>query len=187
MECPLWAIAAVTSSRQISGRALPVISFVHFPVECPFNKFYGIDCRSKLGAKLLDPVFHRRRQVSPPIDNLTHRFLDGSQHLLYCNVTVGSRHGAVPLLPADKLSLSSMSRTKLGKYPSAMVRRPEDAPIREAAFASLKARPRPVPVPVDPMDGSEEREVSGRRRILQCDSRKTNARPARSSELSGDP
>ena len=33
------------------------------------------------------------------------------------------------------------------------------APIREAAFASLKAPLRPVPVPVDPTDGSEEREA----------------------------
>jgi hypothetical protein len=23
---------------------------------------------------------------------LRHRFLDGSQHVLYCNVTIGSRH-----------------------------------------------------------------------------------------------
>jgi hypothetical protein len=28
-------------------------------------KFYGINCRAKLGAKLLDRFFHRRRQVSP--------------------------------------------------------------------------------------------------------------------------
>ena len=41
------------------------------------------------------------------------------------------------------------------------------APIREAAFASLKGPLRPVPVPVDPTDGSEEREASDRRRILQ--------------------
>ena len=55
------------------------------------------------------------------------------------------------------------------------------APIREAAFASLKGPLRPVPVPVDPTDGSEEREASDRRRILQYGSRKTNARLARSS------
>ena len=54
-------------------------------------------------------------------------------------------------------------------------------PIREAAFASLKARLRQVRAPVDPMDASEGREASGRRRILQYDSRKTTARPARSS------
>jgi hypothetical protein len=29
---------------------------------------------------------------------LRHRFLDGSQHVLYCNVTIGSRHGAVARL-----------------------------------------------------------------------------------------
>ena len=35
-------------------------------------------------------------------------------------------------------------------------------PIREAAFASLKAPLRPVPAPVDPTDASEERAASGR-------------------------
>jgi hypothetical protein len=64
-------------------------------VECPFDKFYGINCRPELGAKLLDRNFHWRRQISPPVDNLTHGFFDGSQHFLYCNVTVGSRHGVV--------------------------------------------------------------------------------------------
>ena len=54
-------------------------------------------------------------------------------------------------------------------------------PIREAAFASLKAPLRPVRAPVDPTDASEGREASGRRRTLQYDSRKTTARPARSS------
>jgi hypothetical protein len=57
----------------------------------------------------------------------------------------------------------------------------EPLPIREAAFASLKAPLRPVRAPVDPADASEGREASGRRRTLQCDSRKTIARPARSS------
>jgi hypothetical protein len=66
--------------------------------------------------------------------------------------------------------------------------RPRRAPpIREAAFASLKVPLHPVPVSVDPTGGSEAWEASGRRKILQCDSRKTNARPARSSELSGGP
>jgi hypothetical protein len=80
-----------------SGRAFPAVSFVYLSVECPFNKFYGINCRPKLGAKLLDRFFHWRRQVSPPVNNLTHRFFDGSQHFLYCNITVGSRHSAVAL------------------------------------------------------------------------------------------
>ena len=57
----------------------------------------------------------------------------------------------------------------------------EPPPIREAAFASLKAPLRPVRAPVDPTDASEGREASGRRRTLPYDSRKTNARPARSS------
>jgi hypothetical protein len=55
-----------------------------------------------LGAKLLDRFSHRRRQVSPPVNNLTHRFFDGSQHLLYCNITVGSRHSAVAYLFRQK-------------------------------------------------------------------------------------
>ena len=81
--------------QQPSGRTFPAVSFVYLSVECPFNKFYGINCRPKLGAKLLDRFFHRRRQVSPPVNNATHRFFDGSQHFLYRNFTVGSRHSAV--------------------------------------------------------------------------------------------
>src|SRR5215468_3596830 len=42
--------------QQTSGRAFPAVSFVYLSVECPFNKFYGINCRPKLGAKLLLPV-----------------------------------------------------------------------------------------------------------------------------------
>jgi len=53
-------------------------------------------------------------------------------------------------------------------------------PIRELAFASLKAPLRPARASVDPMDAREEREASGRRRILLYDSRKTSARLARS-------
>src|SRR5262245_50207471 len=81
--------------QQTSGRAFPTVSFVYLSAECPSNKFYGINGRPKLDAKLIDRVFHRRRQVSPPVNSLAHRFFDGSQHLLYCNVTVGSRHGVV--------------------------------------------------------------------------------------------
>src|SRR5262249_51235161 len=50
---------------------------------------------AKLDAKLLDRVFHWRRQISPPIDNAAHRFFHGLQHFLYRNVTVGSCHGAI--------------------------------------------------------------------------------------------
>ena len=64
-----------------------MVSFVHLLVERPFNKLYGINCRPKLGAKLLDRVFHRRWQVSPIADDLTYRFFDGSQHFLHRNIT----------------------------------------------------------------------------------------------------
>ena len=47
--------------QQKSGRAFPAVSFVCLSVECPFNKFYGINCRPKFGAKLLDRFFHRWR------------------------------------------------------------------------------------------------------------------------------
>src|ERR1700750_1135189 len=81
--------------QQTSGRACPAVTFLYLSVECPFNKFYGINCCPKLGAKLLDRFFHRRRKISPPTNNLTHRFFDGSQHFLHCNITVSSRHSAV--------------------------------------------------------------------------------------------
>src|SRR5262245_21466881 len=83
------------AAQKTSVRAFAVVSFVYLSVECPSDKFYGINCRPKLSAKLLDRFFHRRRQVSPPVNRLTHRFFDGSDHFLYCNFTVGYRHGAV--------------------------------------------------------------------------------------------
>ena len=58
---------------------------------------------------------------------------------------------------------------------------PRARPICEAALANLKAPLRPVPVPADPTDVSEEREASGPRRILLYGNRRTTARPARSS------
>src|SRR5262245_64867150 len=95
--------------QQTSGRALSVVSFVYLSAECPFDEFYGINGRSKLDAKLIDRVFHRRRQVSPPVNSLTHRFFDGSQHLLYCNVTVRSRHGvAAPDRKSTRLNSSHL-------------------------------------------------------------------------------
>jgi hypothetical protein len=51
-------------------------------------------------------------------------------------------------------------RRDLTGWPAAPTKEPP--PIREAAFASLKAPLLPVPAPVDPTDASEEREVSGR-------------------------
>ena len=69
-----------------------MVSFVYLSVEALLTNSTGMDCRPKLGAKLIDRFFHRRRQVSPPVNNSTHRFFDSSQHFLYCNFTVGSRH-----------------------------------------------------------------------------------------------
>src|SRR5262249_35358945 len=80
---------------ELSGRTFTAVNLRYLSVECPSNKFYGINCRAKLGAKLLNRFFHRRRQVSPPVNSATHRFFDGSQHFLYCNFTVGYRHSAV--------------------------------------------------------------------------------------------
>src|SRR5262245_11727915 len=76
----------------------PQLGFVYFSVERLFYKFYGINCRSKLGAKLLDRFFHRWRQISPPVNDATHRFFDGPQHVLYRFFTVSSRHSAVASL-----------------------------------------------------------------------------------------
>ena len=34
------------ATQQTSGRAFPAVSFGYLSVECPFNKFYGINCRA---------------------------------------------------------------------------------------------------------------------------------------------
>ena len=52
-----------------------MVSFVYTPVECLFYKFYGINCRPKSSAKLLDRFFHRRRQ--PLILGLPHTVAAG--------------------------------------------------------------------------------------------------------------
>src|SRR5205814_607470 len=46
----------------------------------------------KLNAKLLGRFFHRRRQISPPVNNPTHRFFDGCYHLLDGDVAVSLHH-----------------------------------------------------------------------------------------------
>src|SRR5262249_47629938 len=81
-----------------SGRALPAVVFGYLSVECPFDEFDRINCRPKLGAKLLDRFFHRRRQVAPPVNGATHRFFDGCYHLLDRHVAVNLRHGPVASL-----------------------------------------------------------------------------------------
>jgi hypothetical protein len=84
----------------------------------PFDKFYGINCRLELGAKLLYRFFHRRRQVSPTVSNLIHRFFDSSQHSLYCNFTVSSRHSAVASSSSRyaKQNSNSAALGKIEKY-----------------------------------------------------------------------
>jgi hypothetical protein len=68
-----------------------------------------------------------------------------------------------------------------GGADKAGIRGLKTVPSRELALASLKAPLRPARAPVDPTDATEEREASGQRRIALYDSRKTIARPARSS------
>src|SRR5689334_16849910 len=79
---------------------LPAV-FVYLSVECLSNEFYRIYRRAKLNSKLLDRLFHRRRQASPITNNITHRLFDGFQHLLHCNLTVGSHHRLSPPLLAE--------------------------------------------------------------------------------------
>ena len=87
---PLARSGALPCSR----RTFPVVRVVHLPVERSFYEFDGIDCRTKLSAKFFDGFFHRRWQISPPVNDLTHRFFDGAKHVFCCNVTVRSCHGA---------------------------------------------------------------------------------------------
>src|SRR5262245_42456394 len=76
---PFCVLSCYQSSSLFSGL---LCRFRDSPVERFFYKFDGIDCCPKLGPKLLDRFFHRRRQISPPVSNATHRFFDGSQHFL---------------------------------------------------------------------------------------------------------
>ena len=63
--------------HRTSGWAFPVVSFGYLSVECPSYKVYGINCRPKLAAKLLDCLFHRGWEVSPVDNNAMHRLFDG--------------------------------------------------------------------------------------------------------------
>src|SRR5215510_5802399 len=112
-----------------------MLRFVYFFVECLFNKFDGINCRPKLGAKLLNLFFHGWRQVNPAVKNAMHRFFNGSQHFLYCNITVGSRLGTAAFFPADKPISSVFELVECARldttastirYPSSSLRRAED-------------------------------------------------------------
>src|SRR5437763_8678263 len=88
----VWCHKRTEAREQTSAKAFAVINLVYLSVERPFNKFYGINCRPKLKSKLLDRFFHRRGQVPPPVNNLTHRFFDGCYHLLDGDVAVSLLH-----------------------------------------------------------------------------------------------
>src|SRR5262245_48984559 len=79
------------------------------PVERFFYKFDGIDCCPKLGTKLLDRFFHRRRQVPPPVNSATHCFFDSCHHLIDGDVAVGLRHGLAPLFRSATAETGGMS------------------------------------------------------------------------------
>jgi hypothetical protein len=98
------SLSWTNASQKTSGRTFPTVCFGRLSVERLPNKFYGIDCNPDLGAKLLDRFFHRRRQISPIVNNATHCFFDRAHHIRHCNVTVGSRHSAVASSSGDKVS-----------------------------------------------------------------------------------
>src|SRR6516165_1502217 len=83
-------------------------------IACPSNKFYGINCRPKLGTKLLDRFFHRRRQVSPPVNRLTHCFFDGCYHLIDGDVAVGLCHSLAPLFRSATAETTSLAGSAAG-------------------------------------------------------------------------
>src|SRR6516164_39744 len=101
---PFCALSCNQSSSLFSGL---LCRLRYSPVECPSNKFYGINCRPKLGTKLLNRFFHRRRQVSPPVNRLTHCFFDGCYHLIDGDVAVGLCHSLAPLFSSATAETTS--------------------------------------------------------------------------------
>ena len=101
------------SAIETSGRAFPVVSFGYLPVERPFYKVYGINCRPKLGAKLLSsaaavlPISIIRgspnaeatlsssacRRFATLSSKLIQRFNDISPYRLDCLVTLRRKVG----------------------------------------------------------------------------------------------
>src|SRR5262249_5173564 len=77
-QCPLRSesgkrLRSVTTIEPTSA-AFSVGRFGSRPVERPFHKFDGIDCRPELDAKIVNRLLHRHRQFPPPVDNAAHRF-----------------------------------------------------------------------------------------------------------------
>src|SRR4029079_18747026 len=65
--------------------------------------------RPKLDAKLLDRFLHLRRQISPIVEYAPHRFFDGLEHLLCCNVSVRLRHGTLTDLAPQSPGLEAIT------------------------------------------------------------------------------
>src|SRR5215471_6852142 len=57
-----------------ASAAFSIGRFGSRPVERPFHKLDGIDCRPELRAKTLNRLVHRHRQFPPPVDNVANRF-----------------------------------------------------------------------------------------------------------------
>src|SRR5262249_25977731 len=83
---------------EVASAAFSVGCFGSRPVERPFYKFDGIDCRAELDAKTVNRLIHRHRQFPPPVNNAAHRFFDGCDHLFDRHVAVSLRHGPVASL-----------------------------------------------------------------------------------------
>jgi hypothetical protein len=111
------------ASAAFSGR------FGSRPVERPFYKFDGIDCRAELDAKTVNRLMHRHWQVPPPVNNAAHRLLDGCYHLL-------DRHFAVSLRHALCLSLQGCCRSI--KFASTV--------HTTRCIGAMWSQPRPLPI-----------------------------------------
>src|SRR5262245_19272428 len=120
--------------------------FRYSPVERFFYKFDGIDCCPKLGTKLLDRFFHRRRQISPPVNRLTHRFFDGCYHLIDGDVAVGLRHSLAPLFRSATSETTSLSGSAAALCAHSKTRCPTSAmgpkPVKLTASKCFPVCPR---------------------------------------------
>ena len=92
----------------VASAAFSVGCFGSRPVERPFYKFDGIDCRSELDAKPVNRPIHRHWQFPPPLNNAAHRFFDGCYHLLDRHVAVSLRMVTLPL-SVRRLAAASIS------------------------------------------------------------------------------
>src|SRR5262245_29764461 len=134
---PFCVLSCNQSSSLFSGL---LCRFRYSPVERFFYKFYGINCRPKLGTKLLDRFFHRRRQVSPPVNRLTHRFFDGCYHLIDGDVAVALRHSLAPLFRSATAETTSLAGSAAGFGRHSKTRCPTSAMVTSVAVKSAADR-----------------------------------------------